>query len=139
MDARPMILLVEDDPSVAALLRDVLTDEGYRVLLAASPTLGGTILAAIRVGLILTDGFRGDNPWAPLAPLVARAGGSPVILCSARSPRVYAEYAAHGFAALLPKPFDLAGLLALVASLLPARDDAGAATGTGVGTGQPKG
>ncbi len=140
MDARPTILLVEDDPSITALIGDVLTDEGYRVLLAASPTVGCTILAAFRVGLILTDGFRcGNDPWAPLAPLVARAGGSPVILCSAHSPTVYADHAAHGFAALLPKPFDLDGLVALVVSVLPDRDDAGTATGAGVGAVLPKG
>jgi two-component system nitrogen regulation response regulator GlnG len=141
MDARPTILLVEDDPSIAALLRDVLTDAGYRVLVAATPTVGCTILAAFRVGLVLTDGFHdgGDDPWAPLAPLVARAVGSPVILCSAHSPTVYADYADHGFAALLPKPFDLDGLLALVASVLPDGDDAGAATGAGVGAVLPKG
>ncbi len=134
MDARATILLVEDDPTIAALIRDALTDEGYRVLLAASLTLGCAILAAFRVGLILTDGLRGgDDPWAPLAPLVARAGGTPVILCSASSPALYADYADHGFAALLPKPFDLDGLLALVASVLPDGADAGAATGADVG------
>ncbi len=125
MNARPTILLVEDDPGIAALIGDVLTDEGYRVLLAASPTLGCTILAAFRVALILTDGFRGDSPWAPLAPLVARAGGTPVILCSAANPALYAEYAAHGFAALLPKPFDLDALVSLVAENLPPRSVCG--------------
>ncbi len=118
MDARPTILLVEDDPAIAALLHDALTDEGYRVLVAASPMVGCTILTAFRVGLVLTDGFRGDDPWAPLAPLVAQAGSTPVILCSAANPARYADHAAHGFAALLPKPFDLDGLVALVAALL---------------------
>jgi len=138
MDARPTILLVEDDPSIAALICDVLTDAGYRVLVAATPTLGGTILAAFRVGLVLTAGFHGggDDPWAPLAPLIARAGGTPVILSSAYDPAVYADHAAHG---VLPRPFDLAGLLALVASVLPGGDDAGAATKAAVGAVLPKG
>jgi len=141
MDARPTILLVEDDPGIAALICEVLTDEGYRVLLAASPTLGCTILAAFRVGLVLTDGFHdgGDDPWAPLAPLVAQARSTPVILCSAANPALYADHADHGFAAVLPKPFNLDGLLALVVSLLPDRDDAGAATGAGVGAVLAKG
>jgi len=141
VDARPTILLVEDDPSIAALICDVLTDSGYRVLVAATPTLGGTILAAFRVGLVLTAGFHGggDDPWAPLAPLVARAGGTPVILRSAHRPAAYADHAARGFAALLPRPFDLDALLALVASVLPDRDDAGAATGAGVGAVLAKG
>ncbi len=139
MDARPTILLVEDDSAIAALIQDVLTDEGYRVLMATSPTVGCTILTAFRVGLILTDGFRGDDPWAPLAPLVAQAGRTPVILCSAAHLERYADHAAHGFAALLPKPFNLDALVALVASLVPHRDDAGAATGVGVGAILPKG
>ncbi len=125
MDARPTLLLVEDDPTIAALIREVLTDAGYQVLVADTPTLGGTILATFRVGLVLTDGFQGDDPWAPLAPLVARAGDTPVILCSARSPAVYADYAAHGFAGLLPKPFDLDALVTLVAEKLPSRSACG--------------
>ncbi len=139
MDARPTILLVKDDSAIAALIRDVLTDEGYRVLVAATPTLGRTILAAFKVALILTDGFRGDDPWAPLALLVAQAGRTPVILCSAAHLERYADHAAHGFAALLPKPFNLDALVALVASLMPHRDDAGAATGAGVGAILPQG
>ncbi len=139
MDARPTILLVEDDAAVGALIQDVLTDEGYRVLVAATPTLGRTILAAFKVARILTDGFRGDDPWAPLAPLVSQAGRTPVILCSAANAALYAAHAAHGFAARLPKPFDLDALVALVASLVPHRDDVGAATGAGVGAILPQG
>lgn len=139
MDTRPTLLLVEDDPAIAALLHDALTDEGYRVLVAASPVVGCTILAAFRVGLILTDGFRGDHPWAPLAPLVAHAGSTPVILCSAHPPRLYADHADHGFAGLLPKPFDLDDLVALVAALLPrgARAEAVADTPAATVLGRP--
>jgi len=129
MDARATLLLVEDDPTTTALLRDVLTDAGYRVLVAATPTLGCAILAAFRVGLVLTAGFRGgDDPWAPLAPLVAQAGSTPVILCSAANPALYADHAARGFAALLPRPFDLDALVALVAALLPRGGRADAVT-----------
>ena len=121
MDPQATILLVEDDPTIAALMHDALTDEGYRVLVAVSPTVGCTILMAFRVGLILTDDFRGDDPWAPLAPLVTQAGSTPVILCSAANPALYANYVDHGFAGLLPEPFDLDALVLLVAEKLPPR------------------
>lgn len=132
MHTRPTILLVEDDAAVAALIQDVLTDEGYRMLLAATPMLGCTILAAFQVGLVLTDGFRSHDPWAPLAPLVAQAGRTPVILCSAANPALYADHAAHGFAGFLPKPFDLDDLVALVVGLLPQGDRSDALDDTSV-------
>jgi len=126
MEAHATILLVEDDPNIATLMHDALTDEGYRVLMAEIPAAGCTILAAFRVGLVLTDGFPGStDQWVPLAPLVAQAGTTPVILCSAHSPARYADYADHGFAALCSKPFDLDALAALVAGKLRPRSICG--------------
>ncbi len=37
MEAHATILLVEDDPTIAALMHDALTDEGYRVLQRNDP------------------------------------------------------------------------------------------------------
>lgn len=87
--------------------------------------VGLQILAALRVGLVLTDAFPhgaapSDDNWADLDRLARAAGTAPLILCSERNPAQYGEYAAHGFAAHLIKPFDLDALLALVGALLPA-------------------
>jgi DNA-binding response OmpR family regulator len=116
------VLVVEDDPPIAALLRDILAAEDYRVLPAATLAEALAILRAFRVQLVFTDALRPESqtsPWATLAPLVEAARGAPLILCTAHDPDDYADHTAHGFSAVLPKPFDIAELLALVVSLLP--------------------
>lgn len=121
VSGRGTILVAEDDAEIAALLHEALELDGYRVLLAPTIAVALEILAAFRVRLVIADGFRAQataDPWASLAPLVARARTTPVILCSAHNPATYADYAARGFAAFLPKPFDLDALSALVAALL---------------------
>lgn len=121
MEARGTILVVDDDPDIAEVLREVLASDGYRVLVASFVTSACDILAALRVGLVVTDAFPPDSSgdrWAPLRPLIDAAHEVPLILCSAHTPTLYADFATNGFAAYLPKPFHLDGLLALVASLL---------------------
>ena len=49
------ILLVEDDPEVRSLAREVLEKSGYSVLEAALPTTALQIAARSRVDLVLTD------------------------------------------------------------------------------------
>jgi CheY-like chemotaxis protein len=124
MATRGTILVVDDTPGIAALLREALAAEGYRVLVAPTVAVALAILAALRVHLILTDAFYpapgalGD-PWAAVEPLARAAGDIPLVLCTARPPADYAAHAAHGFAALLPKPFALDALAGLVGGLLP--------------------
>ncbi len=119
MDIRATILVVDDNPDIVDLLRGTLAEEGYRVLVARTVAEGREILAAFRVGLVLTDAFHAAERWANLEPLMRAAGDTPIVLCSAHSADKYADHAAHGIAALLPKPFKLDALVALVGSLLP--------------------
>ena len=121
MGKRETILVAADDLDIAEVLREALACEGYRVLVASSVATARDILAAFRVDLVVTDAFppdSGGDRWSPLWPLVDAARGVPLLLCSAHNPTRYAGFADHGFAASLPKPFDLDDLLALVASLL---------------------
>ena len=122
METRGTVLLVEDDPDIAALIRDALGEVGYRALITRTVADAREALAAFRVGLVLSDAFHpgpAADPWAALEPLTQAAHAVPAVICSARPAAEYADYAAHGFAAFLAKPFDLDELLALVASLLP--------------------
>lgn len=123
METRGTILVVDDDPDIAGVMRELLAVEGYRALVAPSIGLARDILAAFRVGLVITDAFPPDvsgDRWAPLQPLIDASNGIPLVLCSAHDVARYADFAAHGIAAYLPKPFDLADLLALVGSCLRA-------------------
>ena len=121
MGKRGTILVADNDPDIAEVLREALACEGYRVLKTSSVATARDILAAFRVDLVVTDAFPPDSSgdrWSPLWPLVDAARGVPLMLCSAHNPSRYADFADQGFAASLPKPFDLDDLLALVVSLL---------------------
>ncbi len=123
MATRKTILVVDDTPEIAHLLREVLELDGHRVLVAPTADLGMQSLRAFRVALVLTDALYSTDAepgdiWSGLDRLVRAAGSVPLILYAPDKPHRYAEYAAHGFAARLTKPLNLDGLLALVDSLL---------------------
>jgi len=124
METRGTLLMVEETPEVAELLRGVLTKAGYRVLVAQTAELGLHILAAFLVGAVLTDAIPpvdndGGDRWAALDRL-ARAAGRAALVLYTDEPERYAAYADHGFAARLAKPLDLDALVATVGALLPA-------------------
>ena len=54
------------------------------------------------------------HPWARLEPLLALAGETPVVICTAYSAWAFADYRRRGFRDLLLKPFTLRDLLATV-------------------------
>jgi CheY-like chemotaxis protein len=95
----PRILGVDDDATFRALLREALA-----------------LLAAGRFALVLAD--PPDRGWSALERLRA-AGDTPVVVCTGRDPRAFADWAARGFADFLPKPCALAALLATVAAHCP--------------------
>lgn len=122
MTTRSTILVVEDGPDLAAALVEALGDEGFRVLAAASVEEATRVLRAFLAQLVLADALwqgRASDPWAAVDAIRASAGEAPLILCSGQDAARYADYAAHGCAAFLAKPFDIDALLGLVASLLP--------------------
>jgi len=88
--------------------------------------IGLKILAAFRIGLVLTDAPQtaeaGDDAapvWAELDRLALAARKTPLVLYAGAHPERYAEYTAHGIAACLAKPLDLDAVVALVGTLLP--------------------
>lgn len=112
------ILVVDDDASIGALLTDVLTREGYRVLRAYSGTEALLVLRTERPDLVLLDlmlpGLTGEEVLAQLA-------GIPVIVVSARvgvDDKV--DCLLGGAADYITKPFDTRELLARIAVQLRA-------------------
>ena len=112
------LLVVEDEPSIAALLALVLGEEGYRVAVAGDGRAALRRLAEGGYDLVLSDIMMPRLDGLGLA----RAMGAdpalraiPLILMSAvHLPR---DGVAR-YAAFLAKPFDLDALLATVARLL---------------------
>lgn len=125
MSQRPsMILVVDDEPGVRAVLLRVLAKEGYEVRVAAN---GREALELIRAGPLpdaiildylmpemtgyeLLGELRKDAVWAAI-PVIGLSG-------------VGADPGASGVAATLAKPFSMAEVRAAVSDVLAPRDSA---------------
>jgi CheY-like chemotaxis protein len=121
-----VVLVVDDDATIRAVVAEALRDADYRVATAASIAEAAEALRHARVGLVLADarlpdagGADGDR-WAAVERVRALAGGAPVVIFTAYGREEFAAYAARGFAGLLLKPFDLDELLATARRHLPA-------------------
>ncbi len=117
----PLVLVADDDPGVAVTLRLMIEALGCRVLLAAD---GDQAVAAIRsqpVGLLIADlNMPGKNAW-DLAEVVRDARpGTPCWVCTGWPEELQdGDPRAAGFAGVLPKPFDLAAIRAVLSSAFP--------------------
>lgn len=115
------ILLVEDDEDILDIINYMLTDEGYRVLRSKGD--GAVELATSeKPGLVLLD-HRLQTVWgADICRALKEHEATrhiPVYLMSATMnlQRTAAEAGADG---ILPKPFDMQDLMALVTRVFPA-------------------
>jgi two-component system, chemotaxis family, chemotaxis protein CheY len=114
------ILIIEDDPAIRHVLREALSDEGYRVAEATNGQEGLDALAAshpdaphaivLDLMMPVMDGwrFRAEQRQRDLAP------DTPVIVLSA-SRRAISAVADLDASLVIPKPFDLDELLSAIA------------------------
>jgi CheY-like chemotaxis protein len=107
------ILVVEDDPNLRALLRELLRDEGYGVIVAADGRAGLELAQQHRPRAILLDlSLPITSGWDVIRQLRAweRTRHIPVIALTGRSePALDADGQQPDV--LMTKPFDLAVLL----------------------------
>jgi CheY-like chemotaxis protein len=125
--SRPLVLLVEDEASVAGMTEAVLTSEGYSVVLVRNPLEAHVILRVIAFDAILADSFSPTLELAVrvLGPLLRRSAGTPVVLFTAHHwnpARVQAE----GFTEIVTKPFQVDAFLARMEQLTSSHRAAGA-------------
>lgn len=115
-----VILVIEDDPHVRTLLRDLFEDECYQVMLARSGEQALVTLTTVLPALITLDynlpGISGAEVLRQLREREETAD-LPVVLVSAK-PAILPELQAQ-VQAVVPKPFDVDDLLAVVRQLLP--------------------
>ena len=112
-----LLLVVEDEPSIADLLRLMLEGAGYQVAVVGDGRAALARLAAGPVDLALSDNMMPYLDGVGLARALAAdpaLRAIPLVLMSAGPPP--GDAAPH--AAFLPKPFDLGKLLATVARAL---------------------
>ncbi len=111
---RPTLLLVEDDPPTRGLVRELLRNEGYGLLVATNGEEAVNVARAEAPDLVLLDlMLPKKSGWTVLEELKADPATReiPVIVVSAfGSPG--AEDARARAARVVEKPFDLAELLA---------------------------
>ena len=113
---RPTVLVVDDDPGIRELVAAVLEDEGYAPRHAADGLAALEEVASSPVDLVLSDVMMPRLDGVGLVRRL-RDGGHrvPVVLMSAASAGVDAPDVPF-----LPKPFDLDGLLGVIAGALAA-------------------
>jgi len=115
----PKILIAEDELSIATLLRDILEDEGYAVVLAQNGQEALDILRTTRPALVMTDVMMPIlNGFALCRAMQADPAyqAIPVIVMSAITDSSAAEGCrASGF---LKKPFNLQNIVDTITNVL---------------------
>jgi DNA-binding response OmpR family regulator len=111
-----IVLVVDDDAAMRALLRDWLEREGYRVLEEPS---GERLLSAARVArfdvVILDKEMPEPGGFEVLSDFRRQRPETPVILITAfGGPRMAEEALRRGADRYIEKPFQLAAILAAV-------------------------
>ncbi len=109
------ILLVEDDATIALVIREALTQEGYVVHVATSLAARDAWLAQVRPMIVITDVMLPDGNALDTAAVLSAT--IPTIVLSAQNTLDTAVRASEkGAFDYLPKPFDLAELIDAVKS-----------------------
>ena len=121
MTDAPLVLIVEDDPTVQSLLRTLMETEGYTVM-TATDGLEGLLKAEIRPpSIILLDIMMPNvDGERVLEEMRSRTGlaGVPVLIVTGRADAHNAFDPLVGRENVIPKPFDPDHLTNRVAALL---------------------
>src|SRR5689334_19561092 len=121
----PEILIVEDELSIATLLRDILEDEGYVVVLARNGQEALELLRATRPALVLTDVMMPILDGFALCRAIQadpNYQAIPVIMMSAIVDSSTAEGCnASGF---LKKPFNVQNIVDTITNVIGLADQA---------------
>ena len=115
-----VVMVIEDTPEVQELLREALADEGYRVLLAATGEAALEALDAVQPDVILCDlNLPGIGGVQLLQAIRQRWGGEAAALIVVSAQAHIAEPVRELTHAIVPKPFSLDELMAIIRELLP--------------------
>ncbi len=114
------VLVVDDEFGIVTLLRDVLEDEGYRVLTASNGRQALDRIAEERPDLVLTDFMMPVMDGAALLRVLSGDTATktiPVLIMSSMPEMIVAERCS-GYALFVRKPFKIYNVLEIVADLL---------------------
>jgi DNA-binding response OmpR family regulator len=124
------IMVVNDTQEILELFREILTDEGYEVLLYSYGVQDMSEIERARPDLIILDHIIGGEAigWQMLQKLKMRRSTAdiPVVVCSAavKAVQEMEGYLKAKGVGLVLKPFDIDELLQAVEQALKSRDRA---------------
>ena len=111
------ILVIEDDLALAALLIEVLEEDGHQVVLATTGDAALAHLTTMHPQLIICDMVLADMHGAAVCQVIQANRATahiPIVVCSALKESVIRDQCVY--TAFLAKPFDLTELLHLVST-----------------------
>jgi len=121
IDSRPVVLIVEDDQSIANLLRINLDLAGFKTILAMDGNQAVELFNKNRVDLVLLDlMLPGKDGWEILAYINEKSNGLiPVVITSAKTQRAdLTKGFEMGIAYYITKPFDPEELVDRIKTIL---------------------
>ena len=128
----PLVLIVEDDPDISALVARYLGDNGFEAEVARDGVAMDARMASRRPDLIVLDINLPGEDGLSLCLRLRNAGGPPVIMVTAKGEDVDRilglEMGADDY---LPKPFNPRELLARIRAVLRRQGGAEAPTAAG--------
>jgi DNA-binding NtrC family response regulator len=116
------VLIIEDDPALADLMRQVLEDDGFQTTVVTRLDQVQAALTADSFALLVADLVDADlhGSEAVVQDLALLADGRPLVLCTGQ-PRARQFSTLPGVALVVDKPFDLDYFVASVRAALAAR------------------
>ena len=124
-EARPVLLVVDDEPRILSALQRCLRREGYEIVAADSGPAALRMLRERRVDLLLTDHkMPGMSGLDLIREVTAQWPGIPRLLLTGWGAEVGpVEMERLGIEALVPKPWGDADLKARLREALAGRED----------------
>jgi len=129
------VLLIDDEPSVAAALRVILEDEGFSVAIAANGRDGIAEARRAPVTLTVTDLRLPDMDGLEVIGAFREGGlgGAVILTTSYGTPEIFARARALGAVGAIAKPFPPSEILQLIADALRRRQACEPTTDEGTG------
>lgn len=125
-EERGTVLIVDDEFAIAETLKDLLEDEGFRVLLASNGQEALKVIAAGGLDVVITDVMMPVMNGIELVQALRANEATrslPVIMMSSatRAAALQGSIANDAISAFLRKPFDLNSLMVTVEQLVDAK------------------
>src|SRR5882724_9756539 len=110
LESEIQILLMDDNPAIRKVLHDLLMEEDYLVLTAATGAEAFEIINTVKIDLVLLDlDMAIKDGWEPFEQLMIENPLLPVILIT-NHPNKFLPALSLGVGALLEKPLDFVKL-----------------------------